>query len=67
MSGTSRRVHDIKCDGCGKESTLLAASVVIARERMRHGGWRYYKKGNAGYDKCPKCKPPQGKGWESVY
>ncbi len=66
MSGFERRAADIRCDGCGKESVLYAPSAAEARERMRRGGWRYYKKGTAGYDKCPKCKPPQGEGWRLV-
>ncbi len=64
MSATQRWVCDIRCDGCGKESALLAPTVAEARKKMRSGGWRYYKKATAGYDKCPKCKPPQGEGWK---
>ena len=63
MSGIERRACDIRCDGCGKESMLLAESVTAARERMRSNGWQYYRKRNETYDKCPRCQPPQGQGW----
>ena len=64
MSGIERRGCDIRCDGCGRESLLMAESVTAARELMRSGGWQYYRKKNAGYDKCPKCQPPPGPDWK---
>lgn len=66
MSGIARWNRDIRCDGCGKESTLFAESVAAARKKMRSGGWRTYKKHNRIYDKCGDCKPPQGEGWRIV-
>lgn len=66
MSAIERITRDIRCDGCNRESLLFASSVAEARERMRKGGWRSYKRRNAIYDKCPKCKPPQGEGWRIV-
>lgn len=66
MSAIERRKHDIRCDGCDRESVILADSAAAAREKLRHAGWRHYKRRNAVYDKCPKCKPPQGEGWRIV-
>jgi len=63
VSGIERRVCDIRCNGCGRESEIRAKTIAAAREKVLKSGWQYYRKRNEGYDKCPRCQPPQGQGW----
>lgn len=64
MSGFERRCCDLRCDNCGKESTLFAPDIKTARARLNRSGWRTYRKHNAILDVCRNCPPPQGKEWK---
>ena len=64
MSGFERRYGDLRCDHCGKESTLFAPDVKTARAKLNKSGWRTYMSSNKIFDACRSCPPPQGKEWK---
>ncbi len=61
MSFVERRFYDLRCDGCGKVSTLFASETALARRRMAAAGWTAWKLRNKVHDACSaQCRPGDG-------